>query len=448
VNRALRSAVVGAVVGFGLFGSGFQAPADARIGLVTVPRRDAVQATIYNSADLTLVRERRALTLAAGHNRLEFSWAGTLIDPTSVQFEAKSHADKVEVIDVSFPAQAPNALVWTVESEVAGEVVIEISYFTSGMTWEADYEMVTEPGGEKAKVASFVKVSNRSGEEYENAQVRLVVGNIHLVENIAELARRGGRPISATLQRAARARMAPAAPAAMAAGIYAMDSSFSEEAEAAPEIVREGLSEYFIYTVGGTHAVPDGWSVRWPNFSVEGIDVENFYRYEEGRYNEPRRFLRLRNDKPHKLGEEPLPDGQIVVYAARADRTRLFLGRSRSKYVPIGESWEIDLGNDRDVIVEPNLMRWSTDNFEFNNEGNPSGWDRFETWNLEVVNSRPHAITIEIDRRFTGDFSLKGVSGSEMLEAYKARFTRTLAPRMKLAIEYEVTTRTGTRARR
>ncbi|NIS79893.1 MAG: hypothetical protein GTO14_06750, partial [Anaerolineales bacterium] len=38
------------------------APASA-IELVVLPRRDKVQLTIYNSADLTLVRERRNLTL-------------------------------------------------------------------------------------------------------------------------------------------------------------------------------------------------------------------------------------------------------------------------------------------------------------------------------------------------------------------------------------------------
>ena len=34
----------------------------------------------------------------------------------------------------------------------------------------------------------FVRVSNNSGEEYEDAQVRLVVGKINLVEKIAQLA--------------------------------------------------------------------------------------------------------------------------------------------------------------------------------------------------------------------------------------------------------------------
>ena len=34
----------------------------------------------------------------------------------------------------------------------------------------------------------FVRISNNSGEEYEDAQVRLVVGTINLVEKIAQLA--------------------------------------------------------------------------------------------------------------------------------------------------------------------------------------------------------------------------------------------------------------------
>jgi hypothetical protein len=50
----------------------------ARINVVTLPGRDSVQLTIYNSADLTLVKETRVLTFRKGLNRLEFSWANTL----------------------------------------------------------------------------------------------------------------------------------------------------------------------------------------------------------------------------------------------------------------------------------------------------------------------------------------------------------------------------------
>ncbi|NLF86347.1 MAG: hypothetical protein GX571_09620, partial [Lentisphaerae bacterium] len=55
------------------------------VDLSTVPRRDTVQLTIYNSEDLTLVRETRTLTFKKGINGLQFSWANTLIDPSSVE---------------------------------------------------------------------------------------------------------------------------------------------------------------------------------------------------------------------------------------------------------------------------------------------------------------------------------------------------------------------------
>ena len=39
-------------------------------------------------------------------------------------------------------------------------------------------------------MTGYVRVTNNSGEVYDNAQTRLVVGKINLVEKIADLARR------------------------------------------------------------------------------------------------------------------------------------------------------------------------------------------------------------------------------------------------------------------
>ena len=98
--------------------------AQARINVVTLPDRDTVQLTIYNSVDLTLVKETRHLTFRKGLNKLEFSWANTLIDPTSVEFRALTHGDEVEVLDASFPPRAPNTLEWRINSEFAGDFVV------------------------------------------------------------------------------------------------------------------------------------------------------------------------------------------------------------------------------------------------------------------------------------------------------------------------------------
>src|SRR5438876_12032990 len=165
--------------------------AHARINVVTLPGRDSVQLTIYNSVDLTLVKETRLLTFRKGLNRLEFSWANTLIDPTSVEFRALTHADAVDLLDVSFPPRVANTLEWRINSEFAGDVVVEIRYFTSGISWSADYVAEANKNEKQMDFSGAVRVTNNSGEDYENAQVRLVVGVIRLVQEIADLARAG-----------------------------------------------------------------------------------------------------------------------------------------------------------------------------------------------------------------------------------------------------------------
>src|SRR5262245_6550028 len=158
------------------------------IDLSTVPNRDTVQLTIYNSEDLTLVRETRKLTFKPGANPLQFSWANTLIDPTSVQLRFLTDPEKLVVLDTTFPHDKPQMLYWNVQSELDGEAEVEITYFTSGISWSADYVCIADQAEEQMGFEGFVRVYNNSGEQYENAQIRLVVGTINLVEKIAQLA--------------------------------------------------------------------------------------------------------------------------------------------------------------------------------------------------------------------------------------------------------------------
>ena len=42
-------------------------------------------------------------------------------------------------LDTTFPHDKPQMLYWNVQSEIDGEATIQITYFTSGITWSADY---------------------------------------------------------------------------------------------------------------------------------------------------------------------------------------------------------------------------------------------------------------------------------------------------------------------
>src|SRR5688572_19193972 len=214
--------------------------AQARINVVTLPGRDTVQLTVYNSADLTLVKETRVLTFRKGLNRLEFSWANTLIDPTSVEFRALTHGDDVDVLDVSFPPRVTNTLEWRIQSDFAGEVQVEIRYFTSGISWSADYVLESQRNEKLAGLAGYVRINNNSGEDYENAQVRLVVGVIRLVDEIAKLAQMG-RPGQLPAP-------ASAVPAEAKLELSKRVRGLERAAVAGQaQIAKEELSEYFLY---------------------------------------------------------------------------------------------------------------------------------------------------------------------------------------------------------
>src|SRR4051812_50113417 len=91
------------------------------VDLSTVPKRNTVQLTIYNSEDITLVRETRVITFKKGVNPLQFSWANTQINPSSVDLKFLTSADKLDVQDTTFPHDKPQMLYWNVKSDLDGE---------------------------------------------------------------------------------------------------------------------------------------------------------------------------------------------------------------------------------------------------------------------------------------------------------------------------------------
>ena len=419
--------------------------AHARINVVTLPGRDTVQLTVYNSADLTLVKETRVLTFRKGLNRLEFSWANTLIDPTSVEFRALTHSDDVDVLDVSFPPRVTNTLEWRIQSEFAGEVQVEIRYFTSGISWSADYVLESQRNEKQAGLAGYVRVNNNSGEDYENAQVRLVVGVIRLVVEIAKLAQMG-RPGQLPLP-----APATAVPAEAKLELAKRVRSLERGAVAGQaQIAKEELSEYFLYTVGTRDTIPNGWSKRLPSLNTNGVPLTSYYKYERERWGDSVvRYYQFKNDKASKLGNEPLPDGQVKAFRfATDDLLYSFIGRSAVKYIPVDEQVELELGNDLEVLVKPTLMNWIKTDVQFDQHGNVKGWTTKETWEIEVQNSKEIDVVLDIRRNFSGDWSLTTRAEHENVDATKVKFVRPLKPREKQKFTYELTTRHGTNATR
>jgi hypothetical protein len=433
------------------------APASA-IELVVLPRRENVQLTIYNGADLTLVRERRNLTLKRGWNWLQFMWVNTLIDPTSLSLEPLEHEGEVQVQQLVFPPRLRELGRWLIHSEVNGQVPFELTYFTSGLAWRAFYLGTLAQDEKTMHLEGYVRIANKSGEDYEDAQTRLVVGRVHMLDQVVVLAKRKYPYDSPSSERDEADWFGLVGNRVMffdmdadKSGLSLYKASVDLSTLQPKEIRKEGLSEYFLYSIDGTETIPDQWGKRLRSFEANDIPVVGLYKYDEERWRtQTIRFLSFANDEKHKLGKTPLPDGNVRIYGRADAEGRLsYVGAMDVKYIPVGEEIELNLGPARLVEVKPVQMDYRIENHAFDNRGNVSGWDEVRTWRIEVANTRPLSVDVEVTRSFETPYWTLKLEDKEVSyekhDATHARFKLTVEPQSKRAIEYTVTTYHGVR---
>ncbi|MCK4907612.1 MAG: hypothetical protein KAS64_08680 [Spirochaetes bacterium] len=404
------------------------------IDLVTLPDRVDVQLTIYNSADITLVKEYRYITFKKGVNRLQFSWSGTLIDPTSVEFRPLEKKDKVEVVHTTFPGQKPKHLIWNINSKYEGQVKVEVSYFTSGLTWNMDYVAITDSGEESMNFKGFVRVYNKSGENYENAQVRLIVGKINLVEKISDLARRSGYNYK-SLPKAGKARFKR----------LALRSSFSRAEDRKDSsvynkkrIVKEGLSEYFMFSISGTETIKNGWSKRMRAVNAENTRFKIVYRLRTHQYgSKPVRFFIWQNDEKHKLGDSPLPNGKIRVFRRNRKDGLSYLGEQMLRYVPIKGKIEINLGVDDLVVFSSVKKKSKRYNFSFYKKY-VRGWNEELHFVDRIRNYRKKAIVFELRRVWNGHIEYQAIHKTKLFDYRTVETTFKINSFGKVDYPYEL----------
>ena len=166
------------------------APVQAAVDLVTLPTREGTQLTIYNSEDITMVREhrllrsRRASTASSSPGPIRSSTR-----PPSSSASSTSRTRSIWSIP-PFRRAATTPCNGTSRARSPARSPSRSGISPRGITWAADYVGIANEDETKLNVTGYVRVTNGSGEVYDNAQTRLVVGKINLVEKIADLARR------------------------------------------------------------------------------------------------------------------------------------------------------------------------------------------------------------------------------------------------------------------
>ncbi|NJN45189.1 MAG: DUF4139 domain-containing protein [Candidatus Competibacteraceae bacterium] len=188
------------------------------------------------------------------------------------------------------------------------------------------------------------------------------------------------------------------------------------------EIVKEGLSEYFIYTIEGTETVPNGWSKRLRSFEADTVPFEVSYRYRVREYGDQLvRLYLLTNDTESSLGTTPLPDGQVRIFRDNGRDGLSYLAAQSIKYVPIGDKIELNLGTDPEVIFELVKLKTFRDNLWLRLQGGNiyrpvdnigvrveinsqvAGWDEHQVFSQRIRNYSGKPIAVEIRREYPGD---------------------------------------------
>ncbi len=268
-------------------------PASARVKLTTLPVRERVEVQLDHET-ATLVEEERIVPLTAGINQIDFSWANTQIDPSTIVFRVIGAVDdsesppEVNVLSVTYPP-GENALVWQVSSQASASVTVRISYLLGGLTKDFNYRAVASADEKQLVLSQYIRVKNFAGEGYQDTQIYAGLGDSFL------------KPL----------------------GVNETKQMLVRRVEALPVVKT--------YTA-------DRHRYGWLDQSQNKLRVPMHYR--------------LDNTPEAGLGDAALPAGKVRIFQETSGGSgAAFLGEDWASHTPVGRSAELFLGVAQDIVV-------------------------------------------------------------------------------------------------
>ena len=196
---------------------------------------------------------------------------------------------------------------------------------TSGLTWVADYVAVVNEDDSKVDLTCWVTITNSSGASYENANLKLIAGDVHRVTDVPT------------------------------------DYLRSEKVEeASSQFTEEAFFEYHLYTLQRKTDVLDNQKKQVTLFEARNVSVKKEYVFDSGSFYYYRDYgatskikvmLALENTEKNNMGL-PLPKGKIRVYKKDSDQKLQFIGEDLIDHTPKDEKIRIYLGDAFDLVGE------------------------------------------------------------------------------------------------
>jgi hypothetical protein len=217
------------------------------------------------------------------------------------------------------------------------------------------------------------------------------------------------------------------------------------------EIAKEGLSEYFLYTIEGKESIPHGWSKRLLSLKAEAVRVRSLFRYEKERFGKAVvRFLTFDNKKENHLGETPLPGGEIKVFHSTGQKGELeYIGAGATPYIPVGKPADLNLGDTLSVRMEPVVTAYRKENLAFDKKGNITGFDEVRDYEIRLSNFTGGPAVLEYVQNFDSpDVNISRISLPDRFEKTdqdSVKFTLELAPHATETLRFTATFPRGDR---
>lgn len=273
-------------------------------------------------------------------------------------------------------------LVWMVQNQGPTRQKAEISYLTGGLNWHAEYVAVVNAKDTKLDLSGWVSIDNRSGAAYPDAKLKLVAGDVNIVEEKI-ISKRGVQ-------------------------FQAVAAS-----EAAPQFEEKSFFEYHLYTLQRKATLKDNQTKQISLFPSANTDIKKIYLYDGQRYQKKVRVnVEFKNSKQAGLGM-PLPKGKIRVYKEDTDGALEFIGEDEIDHTPKDEDIRIFLGNAFDLVGE-RIVKESR---------KISDRSREETIEVSLRNHKEEDVVIRVVERFWGDWRiLEKTHDPVKQEAGKAEF--------------------------
>ncbi len=217
-------------------------------------------------------------------------------------------------------------LVWMVKSPKSGVQDVEVSYQTSGMNWHAEYVVVLNKDDDRLDLNSWVSVDNNSGATFKNAQLKLIAGDVNLVQ--PQHNRR----------------------------LYKGEVMMAMDAVPSPQFEEKSFFEYHIYNLQRATTLRNNETKQISLFEAENVKANKKYYYKGGNYygsNSNRKvsvIIEFENSESNNLSV-PMPKGKVRVYKSDGDALE-FIGEDMIDHTSRKEKIKLKIGDAFDIVVK------------------------------------------------------------------------------------------------